>query len=563
LPKNKFIQIILSKGFIPFKYIIILNCKKISMKYLLSCLLVFNILVAGAQQLKVLSSKPEKVTVFQNQALLEQSFTINLPAGRSNIVVEDIANTIDVNSIRVGGRGDVTLLGVKYGPNYLNTKSNALQDSLKTVTGDIELQEMFLNVANQEERMIMANADVKSVQDGLTPEELKEMVTLFRAKLTEVGQTRLDITRKIAVLKLKSQNIQNQINNLAAKNLPLGQIEINVNAKNAGGASFTISYVAYNAGWRPSYDIRVKNSNSPVEMAYKADVFQTTGLIWENVKLTLSTSNPSSSGVKPELYPQYLSIYVPAPTPVYASRAVLQKGKMEEVLEGRVAGVEVLTAPQADMTSAAASTAVIENALSIQFEIADRYTFKSGAQPETVEVQGYTVEADFNTMVAPKLDPTAYLVAELKNWEKLNLLPGEANVYFENQFIGKSYVNTQQVDKGLKLSLGRDSRINAKRESIENMKARKIFGSNIREAFAFKIEVLNLKNEVINLLIEDQIPVSQDTDIEVSEDELSGGELDKLTGKVTWKTEITAAAKVEKILKYTVKYPKEKTINNL
>jgi uncharacterized protein (TIGR02231 family) len=534
------------------------------MKYWGIVLSVFLTSTVLGQNIKVVSSKPDKATVYQNQALLEQSFTVTLPAGRSNIIVEDIANTIDANSIRVGGKGDVTLLGVKYGPNYLNSKSNALQDSLKKVQAEIELQEMFLNVANQEEKMIMANANVKSEQDGLTPEELKEMVVLFRAKLTEVGQARLDISRKIAVLKAKSQRIQNQVNELTRVNLPLGQIELNVNAKSGGEASFTLSYMAFNAGWRPSYDIRVKNVSSPVEMVYKADVFQTTGLTWENVKLTLSTANPSNNGVKPEMYPQYLSIFVPAPVRGKSDYAGIDKfsesQKPELSTEELNAGFKSVGE---DDSWGRANAILIENTLSVQFEIADRYTFKSGAQSETVEVQGYTVEADYKTMVAPKLDPTAYLVAELKNWEKLNLLPGEANVYFENQFIGKSYVNTQQVEKGLKLSLGRDSRINAKRESIENMKARKTFGSNIREAFAFKIEVLNLKNEVINLVIEDQIPVSQDTDIEVSEDELSGGELDKLTGKVTWKTEITAAAKVEKILKYTVKYPKEKTINNL
>jgi uncharacterized protein (TIGR02231 family) len=531
------------------------------MKYWNIVLGVFLTSTSIGQNVKVVSSKPDKATVYQNQALLEQSFTVILPAGRSNIIVEDIANTIDANSIRVGGKGDVTLLGVKYGPNYLNSKSNALQDSLKKVQAEIELQEMFLNVANQEEKMIMANANVKSEQDGLTPEELKEMVVLFRAKLTEVGQTRLDINRKIAVLKAKSQRLQNQVNELTRVNLPLGQIELNVNAKSGGEASFTLSYMAFNAGWRPSYDIRVKNVSSPVEMVYKADVFQTTGLTWENVKLTLSTANPSNNGVKPEMYPQYLSIYVPEPV-VASVRKGYKAVQQENEVKSEELDAGFKSIGEEDRWGKA-NAILVENTLSVQFDIAERYTFKSGSQPETVEVQGYTVEADYKTMVAPKLDPTAYLVAELKNWEKLNLLPGEANVYFENQFIGKSYVNTQQVEKGLKLSLGRDSRINAKRESIENMKARKTLGSNIREAFAFKIEVLNLKNEVINLVIEDQIPVSQDTDIEVSEDELSGGELDKLTGKVTWKTEITAAAKVEKILKYTVKYPKEKTINNL
>ncbi len=515
-----------------------------------------------AQNVKVVSNKLDKVTVYQSQALLEQSFKVVLPAGRTNIVIEDIANSIDVNSIKVAGKGDVTLLGVKYGPNYLNSKSNAMQDSLKSTQANIELQEMYLNVANQEERMIMANANVKSEQDGLTPDELKEMVVLFRAKLTDVGQVRLDLNRKIAALKLKLQKIQNQINESVGAGQPLGQIDLNVNAKTGGEASFTVSYMAYNAGWKPSYDIRVKDTKSPVEMIYKADVSQNTGLTWENVQLTLSTANPSNNGQRPELYPQYLSIFVPAPPPVQARMQKNDNG-VPGAASKSVEREDDVYIGSADMVSSAASTTVVENALAIQFEIAEKYSFKSGAAAETVEIQNYTVEADYKTMLAPKLDPEAYLVAELKNWEKLNLLPGEANVYFENQYIGKSMVNTEQVNKQFKLSLGRDTRISTKRESVENMKGRKAFGQNIREAFAYKIEVLNLKNEPINLVIEDQIPVSQDSDIEVSEDELSGGELEKQTGKVTWKTEIAATGKIEKILKYTVKYPKEKTINNL
>ena len=517
-----------------------------------------------AQNVKVVSNKLDKVIVYQNQALLEQSFTVNLPAGRSNIIVEDIANSIDANSIRVAGKGDVTLLGVKYGPNHLNSKSSAMQDSLKSVQADLELQDMFLNVANQEERMIMANADVKSVQDGLTPEELKEMVLLFRQKLTEVGQTRLELQRKIAVLKLKIQKIQNQVNELNNNNLPLGQIELNINAKSGGNSSFTLTYMAYNAGWRPSYDIRVRDAKSPVEMTYKADVFQSTGISWENVKLSLSTANPSNMGQMPEMYPQYLSVYEPMP-PAPASKQKRGKSSNDEMMEAVADSASTAVYDQITVIAANARPEVFlqENALAVQYEIAEKYTFKSGAQPETVEIQAYTIEAEYKTRMAPKLDPAAYLVAELKNWEKLNLLPGEANVYFDNQFIGKSMVNANQVDKEFRLSLGRDTRINTKRESIENMKARKAFGQNIREAFAFKIEALNLKGETIQLIIEDQIPVSQDSDIEVSEDELSGGELDKQSGKVTWKTEISAAGKVEKILKYTVKYPKDKTINNL
>jgi uncharacterized protein (TIGR02231 family) len=157
----------------------------------------------------------------------------------------------------------------------------------------------------------------------------------------------------------------------------------------------------------------------------------------------------------------------------------------------------------------------------------------------------------------------AYLVAELKNWEQYKLLSGEANVYFENKFIGKTFISEQSVDNLLRLSLGKDTRIVGKREGIENFKARKTIGSNIRESFGYKISVRNTKSETVKVVLEDQVPVSQDSDIEVDVEEVQGGAIEANTGKVTWTFDLSASQNKEFSLKYTVKYPKDKRINNL
>jgi uncharacterized protein (TIGR02231 family) len=526
------------------------------MEILKTTLFILSLVSVGfAQNVKKADAKIDKVTVFLQQAQLEKSVNTSLSAGVTKLLVDDIANSIDANSILVEGKGDFTLLAVKYSPNHLNNKINILQDSVQKVQADIENLEMLFAVAQNEEKMIMANANVKSEKDGLLPEDLKEMIDFFRVKLTEVGARRLQIQRQMQPLKDKKIRLEKQLAEVNNNSLPLGQIELTLSASKATAANIKLSYVAYNAGWNPNYDLRVKDVKSPVAIAYKASVYQNTGIDWKGVKISLSTSNPAISGQKVELNPQFLSFYVP---PVVYQRNI-KAAKMEEGVAMMASAPEAM----ADMATASTTVDVVETGMTVNFDLGSTYTINSGGQPEIVEVQTYSAEAEYKSVIAPKMDLNAYLVAELKNWEQYKLLSGEANVYFENKFIGKTFISEQSVDNLLRLSLGKDTRIVGKREEIENFKARKTIGSNIRESFGYKISVRNTKSETVKVLLEDQVPVSQDSDIEVDVEEVQGGAIEANTGKVTWTFELSASQNKEFSLKYTVKYPKDKRINNL
>jgi uncharacterized protein (TIGR02231 family) len=520
------------------------------MKILKATLILIGLFsVVFAQNTKKVDAKIDKVTVFLQQAQIENSVNTVIPAGSSKLIVEGIANSIDINSIQVEGNGDFTLLSVKYSPNHLNSKLYAYQDSIQKVQADIENLEMLLKVSENEEKMIMANANVKSEKDGLLAQDLKEMIDFFRLKLTEVGARSLQIMRQIQPLKDKKTRLEKQLAEIRNVNLPLGELELTVTAVKPTTANLKITYIAHNAGWSPNYDLRVKNLKSPVNIAYKANVYQNTGVDWNRVKLSLSTSNPSVSSQKTELYPQYLSFYV---QPVGYQRNLKMASMDAEVPPG-----------MSEMVSAANLVSVVQTSLSVNFDISTTYTIPTGHQPEVVEIQNLQIEADYKSVIAPKLELNAFLIAELKDWEKLHLLSGEANVYFENKFIGKTFINEQSVDNKLKLSLGKDQRIIGKREELKDYKARKTFGSNIKESFGYQVSVRNTKGESVKIVLEDQVPVSQDSDIEVSLDEIEGGLTDKNTGKITWEFDLPPSQNKQISLKYTVKYPKDKIVNNL
>jgi len=154
----------------------------------------------------------------------------------------------------------------------------------------------------------------------------------------------------------------------------------------------------------------------------------------------------------------------------------------------------------------------------------------------------------------------AYLTANISDWAKLSLQTGEATLYFENSFVGKSTLNVNQLKDTLTISLGTDNSILVKREKRKDFTSRKVIGSNRTDTYSYLITIRNNKSNTVNITLNDQIPVSSNSSISVDAIELSGGRLNPQTGEIKWDLEIKQQETRQIALTYSVKYPKDKTI---
>lgn len=177
------------------------------------------------------------------------------------------------------------------------------------------------------------------------------------------------------------------------------------------------------------------------------------------------------------------------------------------------------------------------------------------------EIGRYRLPAAYTYRSTPKIDKDAFLVAETTDWAKLNLLEGEANVYFENTFVGKSILSPREAGDTLRFSMGRDRGIRIERTKESDYSARRAVGSNQTQTMGWKLTVRNTRTEPVVLMLTDQLPVSRNSSITVTEEELSGGTLDKETGTVTWRLELKPGEQRELKLRYAVKYPKGRSLN--
>lgn len=519
----------------------------------------------SAQQVKTVDSRISNVTVFLNKAQIERVIKTRVEAGKTDLVVSGLTSQLDPQSIQVAGKGNFVILGITHQQNYL-TELNVpaslriLKDSVEYLQKQITLEQSQKEILSKEEQMLLSNQRIGGTNQNLTVAELKGMADFYRGRLTEIVTTRMKHDDRIKKINERVVKLQRQIqeqNELYTRNT--SEIVISISADAASGADLQVNYIVANAGWYPQYDLRAINTKSPVQLNYKANVYQSTGEEWKNIKLKLSTANPNEGGLKPELYTWYLN---------FEELLVYRK------LKGRAAGVMMESAAPAmykaeeaeemkDVATTANYVNTIQTSLNAVFDIALPYTVASSNKPTLVDISKHDLKATYQYSVAPKLDADAFLMAQVVDWEELSLLPGEANVFFEGTFVAKTYLDPNNIKDTLAVSLGRDKRIVVKREKLKDYSSRKTIGSNQRESFAYEISVRNTKNEAIKIVVEDQLPVSQNSQIEVTSADAGNAAYNQATGKLVWDLSVQPNETKKVTYKFEVKYPKGKIIPGL
>jgi uncharacterized protein (TIGR02231 family) len=367
----------------------------------------------------------------------------------------------------------------------------------------------------------------------------------------------MEIEAKQQKLNLNIIRMRKQINEFNAKlNRATGEILVEIYVPSAMNSSFELSYMVQNAGWMPVYNINVSEVDQPIQFSYNAKVFQNTGVDWNNVTLTLTNANPNLSGNKPELHPWKL-YFVENAGGLYGQPQAFSNRAMELKQASAMATEDMAESEEIQRSTVEYPA----NEAVTQFKIKTRHTIPSNGKPQGLSIDAFTIPAAYDYYCAPKVDPTAFLIARVWDFEKYDLLPGEANLFLTNTYVGKVFIDPNTMSDTLDLSLGRDQSITVKREKVTEFCETKKIGSSVKETIGLEISIRNTKSTKIHLIIEDQIPISTNKEIEVSLDEAKTGKHIAETGLIRWSKNINAGSTEKIPFKYTVKYPSDRRIN--
>jgi uncharacterized protein (TIGR02231 family) len=192
----------------------------------------------------------------------------------------------------------------------------------------------------------------------------------------------------------------------------------------------------------------------------------------------------------------------------------------------------------------------------VEFTLDEPFSIKSDGESRTTDMVEYELDALYEYYCVPKLDPDAFLIAKVLQWDEYNFLEGEASLFFEGKYIGKSILDTRNTSDTLTLSLGRDANVLVTREKVKDLSSRQLVGSNQKVVYAYDITIRNKKAQSVTLVIEDQLPVPNTKEITVDKLEDSGSEYNEETGILKWKKKIATGKSETLHLKYAVRYPK-------
>lgn len=659
-------------------------------------------------------SKIKEVTVYLSGAQITRTAICQLQEGSNKVVFSGLSHKIDESSIQISGLGAVSILSIVYNINYLeksesNPKVKEWENEVDRLEHEISLLKNTIAGLEEEEKVITSNRVVNGNDQALDLERIKQIGAYYRERITAIKNEIFKTILKINQLNLEMGDLKKQLAEVKnAPEVPQGEITITFNAPVATQLNARLTYLVEDAGWVPNYDIKSSGLNAPINLAYKANVYQKTGQDWQNVKVVLSTGNPNFNIAKPTLETKYLNFvssyqkrYSPAAKkkgyaynpnvkkvvgtitdesgaplpganviikgtttgtqtdfdgnysldipfgqeltfsyigmhtqelPIYASimnlsleedvqmlEEVVTVGyttgavtsvSPERILNGRTAGISVrgnsnsynleplyiidgipvagfvegdLDANEIqdiEVLKGANATAIYgnqgqngvvvittkkshaqEGATKTEFTIKKPYTISSDGDITAIEVNTFKIDATYEYFAAPLINENVFLTASFTDWEKHQLLPGEANIYFEGTYAGKTVLDPYTTKKEMVLSLGIDNNVTVKREQERNFKSKSFSGSNRTVDRTYNLEVKNNKNVPIQLKLMDRIPISQNKEIKVDDISTNNAVFDDQKGLLTWRLELPSQKTQTEQFSFKVKYPKGRYIS--
>jgi len=534
---------------------------------------------AHATNEKKVKSTVKNVTVFTQGAQVFRTSSVNLNPGVTDLVFSGISPFINPTSVQAGGKGDFIVLEVKHNIKYPEPPQPTESVLPKEIQREIKLLEDSLtelgfsrdeltdkkNALQMEKDMIMKNklSNGEGKSDSLPI--LKQAMEFFRLKLTDINSQLGKIKRQEQKNSTMNARITTRLTDLKKyKNSeepkvsydPIHQIIVTVSTDQVTTGNVDVSYMVSQAGWIPSYDLRSTTAAAPVQLTYKANVFQSTKEDWDDVKLKLSTANPNRSNIKPALPPWYINYYSGnlrdkdlGARPASTGNAVFSNEEMDEAKRE----MSKLSTSQ----SAANYSQIIETMANVMFEISLPYSIPSDGTNHMVSIKTSNLPATYYHYLVPKIESEAFLLAKITGWEDLNLLPGKANVFYEGTYVGETVLNPAVINDTLDLAFGRDNGITVTRTKKPVKENNKLLGSEITKTITYELRMKNNKSKLLNLVVEDQIPLSQNKDIKIEMKDNGNSEYNVQTGLLKWNLSVNPKEYKTLNFSYAVTYNKD------
>lgn len=530
-----------------------------------------------------IQSEIDAVTVYTDRAQVTRKGRVQLGPGAHAVELPGLPRDLLAETVRAGARstGSARLLSTdvqrtfhneppEVRPAELQAQIQDLQDrdeALARREAALGTRRTFLQTlgtaAGTEIARGIAFGRV-TVDAGVAVSSfLGEQLDALEAESLEIARQRRELGKELNVLRAKLQSPP------GGRTIERHKVVVQVQMASEGELELELSYQVPGAGWTPLYDLRLRESRGTptLELEYQAQVTQRTGEDWQNAALTLSTAKPALSAILPELDPWFLYVPRPAAPPMMRARTVAQApamamgGSATQVAEEGM--MEEYGSPAFE-PAAVETAAVNEGGPAVSFSLSGRTDIPSDGTPHKVTLAFHEFPARLDYVSAPKLVTQAFRRARARNESNLLLLPGAAQVFHDEEFVGTTRLETLAPGQEVELFLGVDDRVKVERKLVQGSVDKKFLADVRRLTYTYEIKVTNLRERPETVTVLDQIPVSRHEHVKVRRGEVRPEPIEQSElGEMRW--ELLLDPRQERTLRFafTVETPRDLPLQGL
>jgi len=520
-------------------------------------------------------SKIKKVTVFNKGVNVQRFGNLDIKKGNNTIYIQELSPYLSNESIQfviksskviINSVGkEMNYLGIK---NHLTDEVKLLKDSLDLTNEKLRLAQVSLLVYKEEKDLLDENKSVLKLSKEFIIDDLMDLSDFFRERM-------LDIEEKISITKKKINDINQTIANIQSQMRTLNarvrnqysNVVIQITSKEELKVDYELSYnINDRAGWKPCFDLRIEKMNSPVDITYKAEIYQNTNEQWKNINISLSTGNLNRSNKAPTFNTDYLTVSRNERNKYRELQTSSNPRYDNYTSEAAGVSVDIEMAMDDDIgyaETSAAFTTVDFSGTQIQYDIALPYSISSSSKSIFIQIQKINLPATYDYYVYPKLDKDVFLMCHFTSIAEQNFLAGSAQIYYEGKSVGTTYLDPLSTKNTIDLSLSRDFSILTTRKPLKKFSSETKISDKVKQERSFEITIKNNKFSKITVKLVDQIPVSNDKSIDVELVESSEAKFNKNKGMLTWLIDLEPNTSTTKNFTYIVKYPEDERVIGL
>ncbi len=490
----------------------------------------------------VINSDISSVKVFLNSAEIQRNTNIKLSKGKTDIVFKGISSKIKEKSLKIKFFSkNVKVYSIKIEKNKNVFKESQKWQSIhrQLTEKDKEIEQIEININTLKSSLKFYNANMKiGGNNPVSFATINRNETLFSKKIKSI-YTKINLQEeKIDSINEVKKRINDELEKLENQLVKTNRVvRIKVLSNENLSTQINLRYLVDNAIWKPLYTIRANSDNNILNFMYQAQIYNDTGNDWKNKKLTLALVDLSEDVSRPKLKTWVLS---DSDSDYRYSEGRLNnfKGKFNENVNNE----------QYDV--------IAVNDLNTEFIINDIHTIPSDATPHTIDVKSFEKDAEYYNLSIPKIKKGVFVIAKIRNWQKMGLIDGKCNLYYNDEYQGQIMLDTKQIGNSLELSVGKNSVCKVNKRKLSNKSSKNFIGTYINEEIVYEFILQNTGNKEVEIELRDQLPVSNFKNIVVTPLQLSNANVDQQNGMLTWHISLKPNKRKKIIFSFKVKYPK-------